>query len=26
VYNGNVDNAISQGQPNIQTTLSSVKG
>src|SRR5215470_11982884 len=26
VYNGNVDNAISQGQPNIQTTLDSVKG
>jgi multiple sugar transport system substrate-binding protein len=26
VYNGNVDKAISEGQPNIQTTLSSVKG
>jgi multiple sugar transport system substrate-binding protein len=26
VYNGNVDTAISQGQPNIQATLSSVKG
>jgi len=26
VYNGNVNKAISEGQPNIQTTLSSVKG